>query len=160
MADQKDATAAKKPAAKASAAVKAPRTKKRPMSNEHRDALAQGRTESSIVRQYLEAISTPKARGRRRSPETLERQIAAINEELKVADPHQRLLLTQERKDLESKLAALTAPQDVAAIERRFIKVAKSYSLRKGINYSTWRETGVSAEVLKEAGIARTRKTS
>ena len=146
--------------ATAKAVPKAIRAKKRPMSDDHREALAQGRTESSIVRQYLDAISVPRGAGRKRTPETLQRQIAAINEEMKVADPHARLLLTQERKDLEAKLAGIAAVRDIGAIERRFIKVAKSYSDRKGINYSTWRESGVSAEVLKEAGIARTRKTS
>ena len=35
------------------------------------------------------------------------------------------------------------------------MKVAKAYSQRKGIEYASWRELGVSAEVLKRAGVSR-----
>ena len=44
---------------------------------------------------------------------------------------------------------------DLTAVEEGFVKAAKSYSERKGISYSTWREVGVSADVLKRAGISR-----
>ena len=37
------------------------------------------------------------------------------------------------------------------------MKAAKNYCERKGITYSTWREVGVPAEVLKKAGISRRR---
>jgi hypothetical protein len=33
--------------------------------------------------------------------------------------------------------------------------VAKSYSARQGISYTTWRDVGVEAAVLKAAGIGR-----
>ena len=49
-------------------------------------------------------------------------------------------------------------PDNYGAIEEQFITVARSYSDRKGISYSTWREFGVSKNVLQTAGIPRTRR--
>ena len=46
---------------------------------------------------------------------------------------------------------------DIASLEKAFTKVAKSYGERKGISYSAWRQVGVSAPVLQQAKIARTR---
>ena len=37
------------------------------------------------------------------------------------------------------------------------MKVARAYGERKGITYGTWRDFGVAADVLKKAGIQRTR---
>ena len=44
---------------------------------------------------------------------------------------------------------------DISALEDGFVKVAKGYSSRKGISYNAWRTVGVSAAVLKRAGISR-----
>ena len=44
---------------------------------------------------------------------------------------------------------------DMEAIEAAFVKVAAAYSDRQGISYSSWREVGVPASVLKRAGISR-----
>ena len=41
------------------------------------------------------------------------------------------------------------------ALEKAFIGAAASYSARKKISYAAWRENGVSAAVLKAAGISR-----
>ena len=38
---------------------------------------------------------------------------------------------------------------------REFVKVAASYSERRGITYAAWREIGVTPEVLKKAGVGR-----
>ena len=46
---------------------------------------------------------------------------------------------------------------DVTELEKDFVKVAKAYGARKGIEYTSWRAAGVSAGVLQEAGISRTR---
>jgi hypothetical protein len=35
------------------------------------------------------------------------------------------------------------------------VKNARAYSRAKGISYGAWREVGVPADVLREAGIAR-----
>ena len=42
---------------------------------------------------------------------------------------------------------------DIGELEAGFVAVAKSYSERKGLTYSAWREAGVDARVLKQAGI-------
>ena len=46
---------------------------------------------------------------------------------------------------------------DMVALERAFVKVARSYSTRKGISYAAWRALGVPASVLAKAKVARTR---
>jgi DNA-binding phage protein len=44
---------------------------------------------------------------------------------------------------------------DITEIEDAFVAAARGYGERKGISYQVWREAGVSAEVLKKAGIGR-----
>jgi len=44
---------------------------------------------------------------------------------------------------------------DLSALESEFVKTASKYAQRKGISYAAWRELGVSADVLKKAGISR-----
>jgi hypothetical protein len=129
---------------------------KSPMSQAHKDALAVGREEGRAVRRYLEALEAhrPK-RGRKRSQETIEKQLMQIDEKLESADALTRVLLVQERMDLETEVAAKGAQVDLAALEEDFIKAAKNYSERKGISYAAWREAGVDAGVLKAAGLRR-----
>ncbi|MGY9071802.1 MAG: hypothetical protein ACKVHU_02490 [Acidimicrobiales bacterium] len=67
-----------------------------------------------------------------------------------------RLELMQTRRDLERELAAGDTTVDLSALEADFVAMAASYSERKGIEYATWREFGISAITLKEAGIKRT----
>jgi hypothetical protein len=47
----------------------------------------------------------------------------------------------------------MEATVDIAALEAAFVAAAKPYSDRKGINYTTWREVGVPADVLARAGL-------
>jgi hypothetical protein len=138
-----------------SAKKNAPR---RAMSVEHKAALAKGREEGLVVRRYLEALesSRPK-RGRRRTPVSIEKKIGVIDRELNTADPLTRLHLLQERKDLEEELARSGENTDIGDLEKSFVRVAKSYSERKGISYGTWRSAGVSAAVLQRAGVSRAR---
>jgi hypothetical protein len=65
--------------------------------------------------------------------------------------------MRQERLGAEAALARAEATEDFAALEAAFIEHAQSYSERKGISYSAWRESGVLADVLRRAGVARTR---
>ena len=44
---------------------------------------------------------------------------------------------------------------DMDALEEDFVSVAKSYGDSKAISYSSWRDVGVPASVLKAAGINR-----
>jgi hypothetical protein len=129
---------------------------KKPMSAEHKEALARGREEGRAVRLYLEAIEEQKPRpGRRRTPESISRRLDTVKEKLSGADALTRLNLLQERSDLEAELARAGGGEDIADLEAKFLKVAKSYGDRKSIGYSAWRAIGVEAEVLERAGITR-----
>jgi hypothetical protein len=130
--------------------------KKRNMSNDHKNALAAGREQGRAVRTYLEALEDHKPkRGRKRTPESIDKRLVAIASEVTAADPLSRLLLLQEQKDLTAELAMFEVGFDMEAVEAEFIEVAAEYAERKGISYSVWRETGVPASVLRAAGIAR-----
>ncbi len=129
---------------------------KRPMSDEHKAALARGRTEGRIVRDYLEGLrATKPKRGRKRTPENVQKRIDAITLELEEASPVDELLLVQERRDLQAELEAMSNTIDMNALEDKFVDVAKSYSESKGISYASWRDVGVPASTLKRAGISR-----
>jgi hypothetical protein len=138
-------------------AFMAPSARKRtPMSNEHKAALAEGRDQGRAVRRYLEALEAHKPRrGRKRTPESMKKRLAAVEAEIAEADPLKRLHLVQERLDLQSALDASESNVDVAQLEKDFVKSAAPYSERKGISYSAWRELGVPAPVLDKAGITR-----
>lgn len=126
------------------------------MTDEHKEALARGRAEGRIVRDYLEALrATKPKRGRKRTPESVQKRLAAIDAELAAASPMDELLLVQERRDLEAELERMSNTIDVGALEERFVDVAKSYSQTKHISYASWRDVGVDAAVLKSAGIRR-----
>ena len=128
----------------------------RSMTDEHKAALAEGREQGRAVRRYLEAIEAHKPRrGRKRSTDSMERRLAAIEEELAEADPLNRVHLSQERIDLQRQLAAGTENVDIEGLEAEFVAAAGPYSDRKGISYDAWRAVGVEARVLKAAGIGR-----
>jgi hypothetical protein len=128
------------------------------MSDAHKAALAKGREEGRIVRRYLEALeSTKPRRGRKRTPESIKRRLASIDTSIADTDPLARLHLIEEKQRLESELTSSGDTLDLGALEKSFIKVARPYGERKGISYSAWRAVGVSAPVLQQAKIARTR---
>ena len=135
----------------------AARTKKRAMTDEHKSALAEGRNQSKTVGRYLEALEANKPkRGRKRTSDSVKKRLATVETELKAANGLQRLTLLQERRNLEVELAGMSAgAPDLSALEKDFVKVAKSYGQRKGITYGAWREFGVPPEVLKKASITR-----
>ena len=131
-------------------------TKANSMSDEHKQALAQGRMESKVVRDYLEALRSAKPkRGRKRSPESIQKRLAKIETELSSADPLTELLLLQERRDLLDEAESLGSGDDLASAEEAFVNVAKTYSERRHSSYATWRDVGVEAAVLKRAGVPR-----
>jgi hypothetical protein len=126
------------------------------MSDEHKAALAKGRLEGRIVRDYLEGLrATKPKRGRKRTPDTIKKRLDTIETELASASPLDELLLVQERRDLEAELAAKSNAIDMDALESEFVGVAKSYSDSKAISYASWRDVGVPAGTLKRAGISR-----
>jgi hypothetical protein len=128
------------------------------MSAEHKAALAKGREEGRVVRRYLEALEEHKPRrGRKRTPDSIKKRLAVVEEHLYDVDPLTRLHLIQEREDLSMELARSDASSDLAAAEKAFVKVARTYGRRKGIGYSAWRAVGVPVPVLQRAGIQRGR---
>jgi hypothetical protein len=128
------------------------------MSEEHKVALAQGRKEARAIKAYLKALDSRRP-GRPVTKEGLESRLGAINEKLNAADdPLRRIDLIQSRLDLEDALAALDDVANIENLEAEFVENAASYSERKGISYSAWREYGVPAGTLKQAGIAETRR--
>ena len=132
------------------------KTQRSPMSDEHKAALAEGRNQGRAVRRYLEALEAHKPRrGRKRTPESIQKRLAKIESELENADALKRLQLIQERLDLTSELESVEAKVDLSELEQGFVDAAKPYSERKGISYAAWRELGVDAAVLKRAGISR-----
>jgi hypothetical protein len=128
----------------------------KPLSEQHKAALVAGRDEGRAVRAYLEALeSNQPKRGRKRTPERIRTRLAEIDGSLQEVDPLKRVLLLQERLDLTDELDRLTNTNDLAGLEAGFVKVAASYSDRKGITFAAWREVGVPASVLAGAGITR-----
>ena len=126
------------------------------MSDAHKAALATGRVEGKVVRDYLEALRANKpARGRKRTPESIGKRLVALEAELASADAVKELRLVQERIDLEAELATMGETVDISALEAEFVKVAKSYGERTGVSYAAWRAVGVAPGVLKAAGIGR-----
>ena len=135
----------------------APKKRQRTMSDDHKAALAEGREQGRVVRRYLEALEShrPK-RGRKRTPESITKRLAAIDDQLTTADPLHRLHLVQERLDLERELAASGGDDaDLDELEAAFTEVAAAYGERKGLTYEAWRSIGVAPRVLKAAGIGR-----
>ena len=116
------------------------------------------KTEVAAVRDYLKALeqNAPR-RGRRRTPESVERQLAVLEGEMEGASVTKRLGLIQERIDLEANLEALQQARsvDLSALEAGFATHAAAYGGRRGISYAAWREVGVSSATLKSAGIRR-----
>jgi hypothetical protein len=126
------------------------------MSDSHKAALAEGREQGRAVRRYLEALEAHKPkRGRKRTPESMEKRLAVIDEQLPNADPLTRLHLVQERMDLEAELSATDDGVNMQELQDAFVESAEPYGRRKGITYSAWREAGVDPSVLRAAGIRR-----
>ena len=116
------------------------------------------KTEVAAVRDYLKALeqNAPR-RGRRRTPESVKRQLAVLEGEMEGASVTKRLGLVQQRIDLETDLEALqqAGSVDLSALEAGFATHAAAYGGRRGISYAAWREIGVSSATLKSAGIRR-----
>jgi hypothetical protein len=126
------------------------------MSKEHKQALALGRDQGRSVRRYLEALELHKPkRGRKRTAESIQKQLTTIEEKLSSVDPLSRVQMIQQRMDLERELASKGETVDLSALEAEFVAAARDYGQRKGISYAAWREAGVDAAVLKKAGIGR-----
>ena len=126
------------------------------MSDSHKAALAEGREQGRAVRRYLEALEAHKPkRGRKRTPESVQKRLATIEERLPDADALTRLHLLQERMNLTNELASVDNSVDTQAIEDEFVAAAAPYGARKGITYAAWRSMGVDPAVLRRANVKR-----
>jgi hypothetical protein len=127
------------------------------MTQKHKDALAAGRAEARIVKNFLTALesSRTRQRGRHRSDATIRQRLEEVESELATARALRRLHLLQEKADLEAELGSPdeTFSAEFEELRAKFIKVARAYGERKGIAYKTWRQAGVDAQTLREAGI-------
>src|SRR5437867_3613637 len=104
------------------------RSKKTPMSDTHKEALAEGRSHARIVGRYLEALEANKPRrGRKRTVDSVKKRLANVGTELKDASGLARLNLLQERRDLEVELATMQAgTPDLTGLKKDFVRVARS----------------------------------
>lgn len=126
------------------------------VTEEHKAAMAAGRAEGSVVRKYLEAVQEQKPkRGRRRTPDSIRLRLVEINKSMDSAGALNQLAMAQERIDLEDELRNLESTVDLTPLKDDFVRVAAGYGTRKGISYAAWRQVGVPAPVLSEAGITR-----
>jgi hypothetical protein len=127
------------------------------MTAAHKEAMAAGRKEGQAVKTYLDALHQHRPRrGRRRTPDSIQKRLAVIETQLAEVSSLKRLQLVQERRDLQTELEGMGGNSaDLSGLEADFAKVAKAYAKRKGISYAAWRELGVPADVLKRAGITR-----
>ncbi len=126
------------------------------MTDNHKAALAKGRADGRVVRDYLEALRMTKPkRGRKRTAESIKTRLAAIDASIESADALTELKLVQERRDLNDELDMMNTAVDVADVESAFVEIAADYGKRQGISHAAWREVGVDAAVLKRAGITR-----
>ena len=116
------------------------------------------KAEWTAIREYLKALkqNAPR-RGRKRTPDGIQRQLASVAAEMEGATITRQLDLVQQRINLEAELEALeqAGSIDLSALEANFVDHAAAYGGRRGISYAAWREVGVLAATLKAAGIRR-----
>lgn len=128
------------------------------LSEEHKAALAQGRREARAIKAYLKALGGRKP-GRPVTRESLEQRLQRVNEKLDASDdPLKSVEFVQARLDIKSALDNMENVERIDELEKGFIENAKTYSERKGLSYTAWRELGVPASVLRAAGIPETRR--
>jgi hypothetical protein len=128
------------------------------MSDEHKAALARGRAEARAIKAYLEALAARRP-GRPVNQETLTRKLDRVKQKLKAAEnPLEVVDLIQSRLEIERAIEEVGDAADISLLEAGFVLHAASYSERRGVSYTAWREFGVPAPVLRAAGIKQTRR--
>lgn len=111
------------------------------------------RTETAAVRRYLDHLATPKPRGRYATRDAVEARLVQTQRDLAVATNLDRVLLIQQRMDLETRLAGMGengATED--ELEQGFVDHGFNWAQRQNVSYGALRSVGVPARVLREAG--------
>lgn len=130
---------------------------KRKMSDEHRRRISEAHRQREVISAYLDAVGAPKRRGRRISTEELRDRLSSAEQEMQEATGVDRLKVAQSIIDLQERITeqeqAELTQQLLGEMEKRFIEVAADYAERHKISRQAWREVGVPAKVLKDAGI-------
>lgn len=116
---------------------------------EHLEALAQGRAEGAVVRNYLSALATVEPPKKGRQPRSADDIASQIND---TTDPVERLKLRAALREAVAR-ESQTAAVDLDALEKSFLGIVASYSTKHGLTYADWRAEGVPAAVLKAAGM-------
>lgn len=122
------------------------------------DEAARKRSQHASIRRYLEALDWREVpRGRPADPSQVQERLDTVLQQLVAANPLTRVMLIQERMNLEAELAAITGEdaEPFEALEAAFIEHAADWAARKQVTYAALRESGVPARVLRLAGIAR-----
>ena len=131
------------------------------MTEEHKRALAKGRAQGRAVRSYLDALEKQSKRGPKMDEDALKQKIEELHTKIDEEDnAAKRVELIQKRLDYEEQLSEVEDEPDMEQLESDFKDAVKDYSERKGITYTAWREAGVPAKVLRDAGVPRTRRTA
>jgi len=105
------------------------------MSPSHKKALAEGRSMSASVDAYLAALNVPKKRGRKISKSVLEKRLVQARSRAKTATGVEKLLASQEVRDLQARIAQVSSATttDLKGLESAFVRVAKTFSEKRGI---------------------------
>lgn len=126
------------------------------LSNERKEAMAIGRAQTQIVRDYIGAIARQEAsknRGRL-NPEKLKGRILEAAQLFQTeTDPIRKLDLLKKQREWTEKLQQWRDTEITPELEQAFIDVAADYADRNGYSYTDFRALGVTAAVLRQAGI-------
>lgn len=124
------------------------------MDAEHKEKLAQGRTDARAVKVYLTYVDENKPRrGRRRTPESIAKRLEAIEVDLQGANALARLNLVQEQMNLNAELESIKNVPDGTDLRDAFVDAAARYAKSKGISREAFRAVGVDAATLTEANV-------
>ena len=142
--------------------TKVKRGSSKSLSDGHKAAMEHGRKTGRIVKAYLEMLESVKSASRRGRKTDYKARIAestaTINDPL--CSPVERVNAIQRRMDLNHGRQAQNNRagnvKELAKLQEAFVAVLPGYSKDHGISYAAWREIGVDAITLKDAGISRT----
>ena len=135
----------------------------RNFSDEHKTEIRTAIAQRGAVNRYLKSLEQIKSvRSNILSEERLQAKLAQAEEDMASASSvMDKLQAVQNRKDILAKIKqtqnASNITSEAEEAEAGFIQHAAGYAERKGISYKAWREVGVSAAALKQAGISAKR---